>query len=222
MKTSFTKIIICFFFCSLYSGFTIAQSFKKKGLYISLSEGVTNATFSTSKNDNKLPSKFNIKKLDGERDPLIIEYGISSKIGIGISMGSDIFKINPQNHYGNTFKECKEAKVKTSEFTLDLNYHLFNTRKTDISAFISLGTFSLNFEGRESDFEYKYTSQGGLVRIGSRAKYYFSKRVGVMAMFSTFSANSSPKDVKETNIAKNYNTNLNGFSSEFGLCFRFF
>ena len=222
MKTSFKKITFCFFFFSLLPGIVFAQSFKKKGLYISLSEGVTNAKFSTSKNDFKVPSDFNIKTLDGERDPLIIEYGLNSKIGIGISMGNDIFKINPQNHYGNTFKESNKTEVKTSEFTIDLNYHLFNTYKTDISAFISLGTFSLNFKGHESDFEYKYTSRGNLVRIGSRAKYYFSKRVGVMAMFSTFSAYSSPKDVKETNIAKNYNTNLNGFSSEFGLCFRFF
>lgn len=222
MKNFTSKSICVFIFLILTSSFAFSQTFKKRGLYVSLTEGSTNASFSTIKNDRKKRNTMNVQNLDGERDPLIIEYGLGSKTGISITMGNDIFTINPQNHFGNTFQVAKETEVKTSELTLDLNYHFFNTKKTDISAFVSLGTFSISFKGTESDFNYKYTANGGIMRLGSRAKYYFSRRMGVMAMLSTFSGTCSPKDVKETNIAKNFDANLTGFSTEFGLCFRFF
>ncbi|NUM31251.1 MAG: hypothetical protein HUU47_02880 [Bacteroidetes bacterium] len=222
MKNLLLKSLIVTTIISCCIEQSFSQTFKKGSLYISLTEGSTNATFTTIKNNTNRYKNQNIIDLGGERDPLIIEYGITSKTGISITMGNDIFTINPQNHYGNTFKETGETKVKTSEFTIDFNYHLYNTKKIDISTFVSLGKFSLEFKGTESDFNYKYIANGGIMRLGGRTKYYFSKRMGVMAMLSTFSGNCSPINVKETNIAKDFNTNLTGFSTEFGLCFRFF
>jgi hypothetical protein len=58
------------------------------------------------------------------------------------------------------------------------------------------------------------------VRYGTRARYYFYKRLGAIGMISSYAANCSPKDIKGNTEVKNYSTSIKGIAIEMGLCFR--
>ena len=160
--------------------------------------------------------------VDGIRDPLIIELGLTKKWGIGLSSGADIFSINPSRYYGFKLPDNKTIKVSTSELTFDLNYHYLVNKKLDLSAFTSVGLFSLAYTGNVSDFKYSHQSKGGIVRVGTKARYYFYKRLGVMGILSMYSATASPKRIKDNSVGTNSITTISGRALEFGLCFRFF
>ena len=75
-------------------------------------------------------------------------------------------------------------------------------------------------QGNDNDIFYNHTSNGTIVRYGTRVHYYFWKRLGAVGMISSYFANSSPEDVKDNNTAKNYSTSINGIAIEGGLCYR--
>jgi len=108
-----------------------------------------------------------------------------------------------------------------NEFTLDGNYHYYVSRKVDISAFASVGISSVEFDGKHGDMNYNYKATGVMLRAGTRAKYYFRKRFGVMAMLSAFQADCSTKGIKDNTAGQGYNTKISGAALELGLCFRF-
>ena len=195
-----------------------AQSlaFHKGSFIIGVSEGSTAADYGT--NDGMHQAHHYI---DGERDPLTLEYGISKHWGVGINIGGDIFKVNPTVFYGIDGL-ASDTKAITSEFTLDANYHFFVTKRTDLSLVGSFGTSSVSLKGDNLDQSYQYIATGGIVRLGLHAKYYFWKRLGVQAMYSIYSANNnSTKDVKGNTFGNNYSTTLKGRALEFGFVFRF-
>ena len=196
-----------------------AQSFKKGSFLLSISEGSTRANYSTSTNFTH--SMVN-SDMDGVRDPLFIEYGISNKWGIGLSTGNDLFNVDSKKFYGFNTENNKPLSVKTSEFTFDLNYHLFSSKRTDFSLYGSIGSFGVSYSEKVGNANYTYQSKGGIVRVGGKLRYYFWKRLGVMAMYSLYSANSSPVIRPTISEAPNYSTQIKGSAFEFGLCFRFF
>lgn len=192
-----------------------AQTFRKGTILISLSEGGTRAHYATSGgNDGTIAHDGSV---GGDRDPLTIEYGISNKWSIGLSSGADILKVNTGTFYQFPIAAIK-AKAITSEFTLDGNYHFLVTNQADIAAFASAGQSSIFITGREGDYNYRYQANGGLLRGGVKARYYFSKRFGALAMFSLYYAKYKPD--ASSNIGQGVTTTLAGHAIEFGLTYR--
>ncbi len=218
MKKTFTFFLpVLYIF--LTSTISYAQSFRKGSLILSISEGHTLANYKT--NDMSSGKKQTVANdvIIGVRDPFVIEYGVSNRWSIGLSSGNDIFTINPSKYYGFNTSNNK-VKSSTSEFSFECSYHVLVNKKLDLSVFASTGLFSINIKGNDNDIFYNHTSTGTIVRYGTRAHYYFFKRLGAVGMISNYLANSSTKDVKDNNIAKNYSTSINGIAIEAGLCFR--
>lgn len=200
-----------------------AQAYKKGSLLVSISEGSTWAKFTTNDNspsDESHPIKHE-ECIGGTRDPLIIEYGLTNRFSIGVTSGTDLFTVNSSKFYGFE-SSTNQVKIKTGEFTIDCSYHVFVNKRLDLSVSTSTGFFATTFNEKDGDMTYKYTANGTIARFGTRARYYFWKRLGAFGMASTYFANSTPKDVKDNTVAKTYDTKINGFAIEGGLCFRFF
>lgn len=195
-----------------------AQAYRKGSLMISISEGSTWANFNTVSTDPETPVK-HTRCIDGIRDPLIIEYGLSNRWSLGLTSGADLFKVKPSEFYGFT-NEKDEVLVKTGELTVDCSYHVFVNKRLDLSVSASAGVFATTFNENEGDVSYKYTANGNMLRFGTKARFYFWRRFGAFGMMSTYFADSSTKDVKGNTIANDYKTSLNGFAIEGGLCYR--
>ncbi len=198
-----------------------AQAFRKGSLFISLTEGGTHAHFGTTNtavtNDGGVGNHVN-----GDRDPLNIEYALSNHWGIGINLGSDIFRVDPNTYYGFSTSTGKVTAL-MSEVMIDGNYHYFVTKHTDLSVFAALGIATVTVMGDDgADSHYQYNAGGGIIRVGGMAKYYVTHRFGFTGMFSLFSANTSPKDVKGNTVGQTRTTAIRGNAIEFGLCYRFF
>ena len=218
LKSALVYIVICF----IALGNLSAQSFKKGTFLVGLSEGSTTANYTTRDFNKSNIQTIYKSEVDGERDPLCIEFGLTNKWGIGLSSGTDIFKVNPSRYYGFRLPNNEPIKVSTSELTVDINYHYFINKKLDLSAYSSVGLFSLAYKGQISDVSYNHQSSGAIVRVGTKARYYFCKRIGVMGILSTYSGTASAKGNKENTVGKNTATTITGRALEFGLCFRFF
>jgi len=191
-----------------------AQSFRKGSLLISLSEGHLNANYTTTNTTNDGQAKGNV---GGDRDPLTVEYGLSKHWGIGLNMGGDILHVNP-SYYGFS-AAGKDVKVITSEITADMHYHFFVTRRTDLSAFTSLGFAGVTIKGNNGDGQYQYNAGGTMMRAGAEARYYVCRRFGFLGMASAYSSSCSTKDVKDNTVGNNYSTTISGYAIEFGICF---
>lgn len=199
-------------------------SFYKGALLLSISEGSTTANYSTSNREASRSHTRYTCKMDGVRDPFFIEYGITNKWGIGISSGNDLFTVNSQDYYGFRTSGNKALDVKTSEFTFDLNYHLYSGRHIDWSLYSSVGSFGVSYNALvgENATNYHYNAKGGIFRMGSRVRYYFGRRFGVLAMLSSYSGYAKPKTASPASEIKSYSTSIRGTAIEFGLCYRFF
>ena len=196
-----------------------AQSFKKGSLLISLSEGATYSTFSTTSDNTGNSDVLHTGNITGVRDPITIEYGLTNHWGLGINMGGDIYHADPSKYYGFQ-TTTNDIKVITSELTLDANYHFFVTRHFDLAAFASLGFSSVSFNGNDGDHSYQYKSGGLLLRTGTKCRYYITKRFGVLAMASTFATQNATDGVKGNTVGSGYTTTLKGSAIEFGLVYR--
>lgn len=211
---------LSFISISLLTAFTAnAQAYKKGSLSISISEGSTFANYSTSDISGTKPSLIASDCIGGLRDPLVLEYGISNRWSVSLSTGNDVFTVNPSKFYGFSTSDNR-VDVKTSEFSAECSYHVFVNKRLDLAVFASTGMFSITLKGNDNDNFYSHTSNGTIVRYGTRVHYYFWNRLGLVGMVSSYLASSSPKDVKDNNIAKTYSTKLNGVAIEGGLCFR--
>lgn len=195
-----------------------AQAYRKGSLMVSISEGSTWANFNTESINPETPVK-QTRCVDGIRDPLIIEYGLSNRWSLGLTSGADLFKVKPSEFYGFT-NETDEVTVKTGELTIDCSYHVFVNKRLDLSVSASAGMFATTFDASTNDATYKYTSNGNMLRFGTKARFYFWRRFGAFGMMSTYFADTSTKDVKGNTVANDYKTSLNGFAIEGGLCYR--
>jgi hypothetical protein len=223
MKNNYVSVLAVFVFILGFgfSGIVKAQAFKRGSFIISLTEGSTQATYVTSDIQKGGSSEFPGYRSDetGTRDPMIIEYGISSRWGIGSTWGNDLYSINPNTFYGFNIPG-QNAKVKTSEYTIDGSYHFLVTKKADFALVASFGTFSVAMKGNSNDYSYNYNSNGAIMRASIRSRYYFWRRLGVTSMGSVFSGSASPKDLKGITVGKNTSTGITGSAIEFGLCYR--
>ena len=217
-------------------------AFQRGSLMVSISEGSTIANYKTSYNgaavtgsttgrykdggieDDSHPAPVHHGGcMDGERDPLIIEYGITNKISLGFTTGNDIFTVDPSKFYGLELSDNKQVESKTSEVTFDGSYHFFVNKRLDLSAFGGLGFFSVSFSGKDAPDakEYSYTANGSMARGGIRVRYYFWRRLGAFGQISSYTGKCSPKDTEGNTLNGNYTTQISGSAIEAGLCYRF-
>ena len=119
---------------------TNAQCYRKGSLLISITEGSTFANYKTTDISESKPKLMHESFMMGDRDPLVLEYAVSNRWGIGLSSGADIFKVNSNSFYGFSSGD-QPLKITTSEFTFDVNYHFFVNTKLDLSMFSSVVYF---------------------------------------------------------------------------------
>lgn len=212
-----TLFVVCFLSC-LY-GSVHAQCYRKGSLLISVSEGSVFSNYTTNDISGSKPVLMHSQFICGDRDPLIIEYGLSKRLGVGLSAGTDIFKVNASEFY-HTDAPGNTMKLFTNELTIDVNYHVFVNKRLDLSVFLSTGLFSVNYTNKQSDVNQQYNASGSILRFGTKARYYFWKRLGAFGMVSSFTGTASPKQVKGNTVAQHYSTSLDGVAIEAGLCFR--
>ena len=215
------KFHLGIFVLLLISGTLPAQSFNKGSLLVSISEGTTYSHFVTTDNSTN-PAMVSDNHICGDRDPLIVEYGISKKWGIGINMGGDVFHSNPDQYYNVV---SKDKKIITSELTVEGNYHFYNTRKWDLAGCLSLGLAGVAFNGYISQIDgdginRAYRAGGGIVRLSGKARYYIFKRFGLVGIISTYASSCKPDPTKDNILARQTNTSISGYAYEFGLCYR--
>jgi len=195
-----------------------AQAFRKGSLLISVTEGSTHAQFTTFDQTAPAHSDISNVRLNGDRDPLIIEYGLSSRWGIGLNMGGDVFPINPSTYYA---VHTNDNKLTTSEISVEGNYHFFVTDKVDIAACGSLGLASVYFNGTDGDGAKRtYNAGGGIARASVKSRYYFWRRLGAVAMLSAYSSSCTPDPNHGSNVAVQTTTRITGWAYEMGLCYR--
>ena len=209
------------------------RAFYKGCLATSITGGPSTAIFSTRTNDGK---KVHTERVNGVIDPLIMEYGITDKIGAGFSWGGENYNLNANKFYKADMPTGNEyMTASTKYFTLDGSYHPFVTKRIDVSLFGAAGYFKVEgtcYQFAESSYcsppkeLFNYTGKGAVVRAGLRSRVYFSKRFGIMAMAYGF--NGMVKEKRKANSVSDeinnsgYFTSVLGGGLEFGLCFRIF
>ncbi|HEV7231226.1 MAG TPA: hypothetical protein VGO45_07860 [Bacteroidia bacterium] len=204
----------------LLSGMANAQAFKRGSFVVNLSEGSTNAKYSTSVGVHTLESENGgTGEIVGARDPLTIEYGLSNRWGIGSSWGTDFYYLNPAAYYGFHVSGNK-VKATTDEYTINGSYHFFVSKRIDLAAVTSFGTLSVALKGADNDFSYQYKASGAIFRLGLHARYYVYKRIGILAMLTTYTSSCSTQGIKGNTVGSGYSTGISGNAVEFGLCYR--
>jgi hypothetical protein len=195
-----------------------AQAFRQGSILFGVTEGSTNSVYSTS--NDALPAHPSSKEnINGTRDPFTIEYGITNRIGVGFTSGSDIYYVNPVAFYRSDIS-ATTIKTITTEFTFNLSYHFYVSQRNDLSLTGSFGTSSVGINGYTGDLKYQYLANGNIFRLGLHARHYFWRRLGVLAMLTTFSSANSPEHVTGNTFGNNSSTSIKGTAAEFGLCLR--
>jgi hypothetical protein len=135
-------------------------------------------------------------------------------------MGGDILNVDPGKFY-NFPTTTGQAKVITSELTIDGHYHYYVTKKADLSMLTSFGPTGVLIKGNDGDRAYQYNACGAIFRVGAQARYYFLRRFGFHGILSAYSANCSSTSHLGNTFGNGYSTNIKGVALEFGFCFRF-
>ncbi|MDZ4664203.1 MAG: hypothetical protein SGJ15_04945 [Bacteroidota bacterium] len=207
------------------------KAFYKGCLVTSITGGPSRALFTTYSNEGK---KVHSDIAPGIIDPLIMEYGLTDKIGIGFSKGGENYNINANKFYNAGVAHGSEMMwTSTKYLTADISYHPYKTKRLDVSVFTSLGYFKVIGECYSNNewtcnpsnlFSYK--GRGVVVRSGVRSRFYFTKRFGLMAMAygsnGLVKAKIKPSSVSDQKNNSGYYTNVICGGLEFGLCFRIF
>jgi hypothetical protein len=209
----------------------LPKAFYKGCLVTSITGGPSRVLFTTFDNEGR---KVNSDMSRGVIDPFIMEYGINDKLGVGFSRGGENYNINANKFYNADVSESDAMMMASTKYlTADLSYHLYSTKRFDVSLFGSLGYFkvlgdcyALSDTSCYTTSVYKYEGKGAIIRGGVRSRYYFSKRFGVMAMLYSFTGfakeKRKPSDPSDAVNTSGYSSLLTGGGLEFGICFRIF
>ena len=207
------------------------KAFHKYCVVTSLTGGPSRAIYTTRANDGK---KIHSEVLDGNIDPIITEYGLTNKIGLGFTKGGENFSVNTNKFYKqNIPTEASEHMMSTTTkyFTFDVSYHFLTTKRLDLSVFGSAGYYKLsgttyNTIGGSDQMAslFSYNARGGVLRSGVRARWYYSKRWGVMAMLYGYKGYVKephrPNLISDARSNGGISTTLTGAGLEIGLCLR--
>jgi len=207
------------------------KAFHKYCLVASITGGPSKALYTTRASNGE---KINSAVLDGQIDPLITEFGITDRIGIGITRGGDNFNVDANKFYKQNLPEdAYDHMMSTSThyLTLDASYHYFITKRLDLSVFGSIGYFNVSgsagYGSTTMNYEepmFTYRANGGVIRSGARARWYFTKRFGVMSMLYAYKSYvrepNRPEPISDAKGSGGISTTLIGGGYEIGLCFR--
>lgn len=188
------------------------HAFHKGTLNMSFTWGATFANYAAKEETKRTIHR---SRVSGVHDPLFIEYGVSPDMGIGISLGTDLFTIDPSKYYG-VATSMSDATVYMSDASFFVSRH-YVLRRFDASFSAAIGLSSVNINGRDDDASYQYNSMGYLVRASAKLTYFFSRNWGVTAMYSGFTNSNSSKNFEGNTLGKNFMTEIRGFSWEGGL-----
>ncbi len=209
----------------------LPKAFYKGCLVTSITGGPGKALFTTfNNNGDMVHSDMAVAQID----PLIMEYGLTDKIGIGLSRGGENYNIDANKFFNVGVAEGDQTMwTSTKYLTADLSYHPFTTKRIDVSLVASAGFFKVTGDcykfsewSCSSQPLYSYRGKGAVARAGIRARYYFTKRFGLMALAYGFSgiakAKYQPNAITDQKNNTGYYTSISGGGLEFGLCFRIF
>ncbi len=207
------------------------KAFHKYCVITSVTGGPSKVLYETKASDG---TPIHSEVLDANIDPTITEYGLTDKIGLGITRGSDNLSVNTNKFYRqNISEELNEhmMAISTKYYTFDVSYHYFTTKRFDFSVFGSAGyfkvmgaTYGQNYQLDCPQALYSYHGRGGVIRTGARARWYFSKRWGLMAMIYGYKGfikePNRPNPISDAKSSGSISTSLTGIGSEFGICLR--
>ena len=206
-------------------------AFYKGCLVTSITRGPSKAIYTTA-SDYKKQSHEEV--LRGKIDPLIMEYGITDKIGVGFSLGGENYDVNVNDFYGAKLPSDKEVMTSSTKYlTADVSYHPLVTKKLDVSVFGAMGSYKVSGSiyqydncGYAGKNLFRYNGKGAVARAGIRTRLYLTKRLGVMAMAYAFGGMVNEKaktaDISDGIKPARYSTTLKGMGMEFGVSYRFF
>jgi len=119
------------------------KAFHKYCVVTSVTGGPSKVLYETKASDG---TPIHSEVLDGNIDPTITEYGLTDKIGLGITRGSDNINVNTNKFYRqNLVEDANEHMMaaSTKYYTFDVSYHYFTTKRFDLSVFGSAGYFKV-------------------------------------------------------------------------------
>ena len=203
------------------------RAYRKHVILVGVTEGSTHATYVT--NDGHSGAK---TQAIANRDPLLIDFGLTNRLSIGLCLGSDIYKssgsgypIAPQPSLDRDAISSPGSypfKTTMSECLLNVDYHYLVRRKWDLSGFGGVGFSGVTGVGnKEGGQSLNYTSNGSIIRCGSKVRFYFCRHFGLVWMLSAFSS-ANAENNKLSNVGLNLSTKVSGYTSEFGINFRIF
>jgi len=215
------------------AGLGIAQplAFYKGCLATSITRGPSKALYKTVSDNNKQTHQ---DVLRGKIDPLIMEYGITDKVGVGFSLGGENYDVNTNDFYGTKLPTDKNIMTASTRYvTADVSYHPLVTKKIDVSVFAALGYYRVSGSIYQYDYcgyvgknLFRYYGNGAVARTGVRTRIYLTKRMGLMAMVYAFNGIAKEKAksaaISDGATPARYTTSLAGAGLEFGVCYRIF
>ncbi len=226
IKHTFRNFFLLFLTIIALTGFS--QAFKQGAFLISASGGSVKAYYNTN-NYNPIANDVSITQpqtknsfMEGIRDPLFIEYGITNRIGIGIMAGGDVWKVDALKFY-NINMPNNSVNLKTSELTFDVAYHTYVSNRIDWSVYSSFGYYEASFDDKQNESDYKYRGIGYIYRAGTSVRYYIFKRFAIMGLVSHFNSVGKPmaNDIEHNNLDRPYTTSIKGWAIEWGFSLRF-
>lgn len=175
MKKVIFLLVTIFF---IQSGTLKAQAFEKGNFNIDLGFGF--GLYGTSQ---KSTTTYNgLTVTDTETDgavstivPILFEYGISDKIGLGAEFAYNNYSINDSD-------KVFLNKVSSIDFGLKVNYHLLNSDKNDLFVGFGIGMSSMNVDYTTSAFQFieGFKGSGMYFSIGLTDRIFFSDHIGIL------------------------------------------
>lgn len=203
-KLTLISAATCLVACFSFSANSQSLAFRKGSFQINVTEGSTFTNYSTTNLETSVGEGGHTI---GCRDPLQLEYGLTNRWGIGISMGTDLYTLNGY--------EFTQVHGTTTEFTLDASYHFFVTPKVDLAGVASWGSSTLNFKGGTGDNSFSYATKGDIGRIGIHGRFFILGHFGITAMVTAFSETGVQQATGNA-----YSVSMWGLAKELGFCYR--
>jgi len=124
------------------------------------------------------------------------EYGISNKFGLGLKFGSSNYLIAEED------KDTIQS-VKSTDFSINFNFHLLNAEKNDLFLTLELGGASAKWLWHEDKtFLSSAKGSGSYVALGLTDRIFFNDNVGILFSFKYAGFNYSNITAELSSIGK--------------------
>ncbi|MCO6499020.1 MAG: hypothetical protein J5I47_01410 [Vicingus serpentipes] len=153
--------------------------------------------------------------------PIIFEYGVSNKIGLGAEIGFVNYFIedSTENDDGTVSLNQTES-VKSVDFMVFCNFHLLDAEKNDLYIGLGFGGSSVNWEFKNTGET--YSGSGGLFKLYLRDRIFFNDNVGLLLNLGYTSYVYNNMETSNANAALNsLKWNVKGINIGTGLALKF-